>query len=202
MKTIPMLTAAVMSVSMALATSSVFAATPVHTMATGAATQTLVVSGGCKTLKTTDTVTVTFFDDDTYTIVDSSAATVLQGTWSRVDSGTSKYTLYMSPAVFAPDPNTDRNATPPAAGTLEDFVSQLQIVGDSNCEVKFPGRDVNFVQPSSLVKKSSLVVTTKNNEGILTVQVKGKQTNNFYKDGTIVKPGSYSVTLTIKGTVT
>jgi len=209
MKMTSIFTASVASAALVMA--SAVSAAPVITMTGAAATQMLTLSG-CKTLKTVDTVSVTFDDaGNTYSIVDSGSNTVLQGTWFKLDgkTPTSPYTIYMSPEVFAPDPNAFDPIDPVTpAGSLDDFLSQIEVTAETappagmTCKLKGTGtQSVSLHKASALVKKSTLVVkTNKDNtkSGTLTFQAAGKETSMFTG---VPKNGKFSAKLTITGTV-
>ena len=219
MKKTSIITAAVAFVS-SMTASTVFAA-PI-TMTGALATQTLTWSG-CKTLKTTDTVTVTFDDSsvpNTYSVVDSSSNIVLQGTWFKLPgkTATSPYTIYMAPSVFAPapdDPNVVASpdpTIPPPAGTLDDFLDQIKVAAESappvgmNCKLNttkppLGTQSVTLYQPSALVKKSLATVKTNKDStkfGTLTFQVGGSEASLFTGKP---KFGKFSAKLVITGTV-
>lgn len=206
MKMTSIFTASVASAALMMA--SAVSAAPVITMTGAAATQMLTLSG-CKTLKTTDTVSLTFDDaDHTYSIVDSGSNTVLQGTWFKQDgkTPTSPYTIYMSPEVFAPDASAFDPTDPVTpAGSLDDFLSQIEVTAETamTCKLKGTGaQSVSLHQASALVKKSTLVVKTSKKDnsksGTLTFQAAGKETSMFTG---VPKNGNFSAKLTVTGTV-
>ncbi|MBK8103316.1 MAG: hypothetical protein IPK30_08545 [Cellvibrionales bacterium] len=202
MKKTSIITAAVASFSL-MSASTAFSATQIEV--TGTVNQSLAVSG-CKTLSTPIQASVVFDDDGTYSITDTNASTtVLKGTWFKLaGKSPTTYTVYMTPDVFAPAPDDpDVVASldptiPPPAGTLDDFLDSLQAaVGGMTCKIKTGGtQSVTFVQPSTLIKKNTLVV--KNGVGTLNISVSGSQLNDFSgppKPGKFAKPGKFSATL-------
>ncbi len=217
MKKTSIITAAVASASL-MAASTVLAA-PVITMTGATAAQTLTLTG-CKSLKTQDSVTVTFDDNGTYDVVDSGSNTVLQGTWFKQagKTATSPYTIYMATSVFAPAPDdpdvmaSPDPTIPPPPGTLDDFLDQIQVVAESappagmDCKLNtkkapFGVKSVTLFQPSTLIKKSSMIVKTNKDaskSGTLTFQAAGAGSTLFTG---ATKVGKFSAKLTITGTV-
>ncbi len=217
MKMTSILTTVAASASLMMA-STAFSATE-FSMTGAAAIQTLTWSG-CKTLKTSDSPFTVTFDDagspgdnmGTYSIVDSVANTVLQGTWFKLDgkTPTSPYTVYLLPEVYAPGPYD--SPTPPA-GALDDFLDQLEITAQSpapagmTCTIKNGGSQASakLIVPSTVIKKSTLVVKTLKDgskSGTLTFQAAGKQASMFTSAVPSTKTKPFTVKLMVTGVVT
>ncbi len=207
MKMKSILTAVMASASLLTASASFALPLPVLNMTGAAAVQSLAVSG-CRSIKTTDTVNVTFLDDGTYTITDSGLVPVLNGTWYKVNGRTpaSPYVIYMAPDVYAPGP-LDPPGAP--AGTLDDFLNQLEVTAQTPypagmaCTLRNGGvQAITVLQPTTLVKRSQLNVATRRGGGqygVLTFDATAVQSNQL---AGIQKMGILAVKLAVSGTVT
>lgn len=218
MKTSSILTAMTAAVGIMSAASAYAAPTATYTMTGAVVTQKMSVSG-CAAVKSAGLADVTFYDDKTFKIdrlddaaVPGSGFTVY-GTYATVPASSS-YTVYMSldNDVNTPDPS---QPVPPGIG-LPKLLDSLDILAKKTCGDKYTtpnpntppggtlGETVKIVQPSILIKKSTMVVKNSTKSATLTLQMKGKSTNSFKlgKDGQPVpKVGSQSSTITLKGTV-
>src|SRR5690606_22219419 len=100
--------------------------------------------------------------------------------------------------------NADPTPDPIPAGTLDDFLGNLEAsVSSMQCTLKPGGsQTATLIQPSTLIKKNALVV--KNGVGTLSVSIGGVQMNDFKPvvPPKLPKPGKFSATLAIKGPVT
>jgi hypothetical protein len=167
---------------------------PQFTLTHAELTQTFAVQG-CKTLSVKKTKTVpatlndiTLYDNGSYALFryatgDTSGVpvTTVTGSWSPV-AGKGSNTYYLSINTAA----------------LGDLFNELEAAGLSNCQVKYPAMtQLDILAPTSLVKKDTLVVKTKNSAASGTLQIKGKQQND--EKGTPNAIGTFSLKATLKG---
>ncbi|HRF87810.1 MAG TPA: hypothetical protein PK244_04360 [Pseudomonadales bacterium] len=161
-------------------------------------TQTLAVSG-CKTLSIKKTKTgpstfntVALFDNGSYALYRYATGdfsgipdTIVTGSWSKVP-GKSSDTFYLSINSASMD------------GLLDD----LDDAGLANCKTNpklASMTQLDFLAPTALVKKNTLVFNIKKKTATGTLQITGQQHND--QKGSLNAVGKFSVKATLKGGV-
>lgn len=171
---------------------------PQYELVNAEMTQSLAVQG-CKTLNVKKTKTgpstfnsVTLFDNGSYALyryatgdTSGTPVTTVTGSWSKVaNSPKGSDTFYLSINSASMD------------GLLDD----LDDAGLTNCQTnpKLAGMtQLDFLAPTALLTKDTLVFNIKKGTAAGTLQIKGKQHND--QKGSLNAVGSFSVKATLKG---
>jgi hypothetical protein len=201
MKSSSMFTAAAVLAAMTIAApaSAAVPAAAVYTMTGSVVSQKLTVSG-CKAVTFGGVADATFFADYTYSVVRTGAGDTVPmqtGTY-YVQSGTSTYSVYMSPddasrtALLGNYTGADTSAFYP------DVVGALSALAQANCQLKYSSATMTVLAPTVLTSKNVMTVKNSDKSATLTYVMKGKQENNFKG---AKKVGSFGATITMKGTV-